>query len=229
MFLSFLRCARAWKGKARKTLTAQQKKLDLARLQGLALEGNTLPLTSRIKDKLKGIISGHPIATAADADGAAAVGEASGKGTKRGSKPNQLLGGDAAGSGAATAVAAAGWSSEVWASRIHASGVEDCASSDEEDQSEKLQSHAALEPTSLQRALYAHGYSPIDPQCLATTPDTVWPPQLLVARRRPPTAPLPAGASAPSSSAGHASHAGTAGDSDGTGVKSGTLQGAVVV
>jgi hypothetical protein len=87
--------------------------------------------------------------------------------------------------------AAAGWSSEVWASRIHASGVEDCASSDEEDQSEKLQASAAPEPTMLQRALYAHGYPSVDPQALAAIPDTVWPQQLLVARRRPPSAPVP--------------------------------------
>lgn len=50
----------AWKVKARKILTSSQKKLDLAKLQTLALEGTGLPFTSRVKDKLRAILASHP-------------------------------------------------------------------------------------------------------------------------------------------------------------------------
>jgi len=48
--------------KARKILTPQSKKLDLTRLQSLAIEGAGLPFTSRLKEKLKIVLAATPVA-----------------------------------------------------------------------------------------------------------------------------------------------------------------------
>lgn len=183
---------RAWKGKARKVLTGQQKKLDLARLQGLALEGNSIALTSRVKDKLRDILPGHP--DAGDRPEATAVDSAAadaplGKGAKRGPKPSAA---PAAAAQSASTVAAPGatWGSDVWTSRILASGVEECASSDEEDLAEasRVAEGAASQALASLRTPYAQRYTGLVMQNLAALPDAVWPPQLQIARRRPTSA-----------------------------------------
>mmetsp|Transcript_27861 Transcript_27861/g.46820 ORF Transcript_27861/g.46820 Transcript_27861/m.46820 type:complete len:513 (-) Transcript_27861:81-1619(-) len=279
LLTSVLQRSGAWKTKARKTLNSQQKKLDLGRFQNLALEGNSLPFTSRIKDKLKAIIATHPYAwqqpaapgpgaaAAATGDGgsssgaggatgsssaAAAVATTSGKGgSKRGPKPNPHPAGTPGNSGAG--------SSESWATKISNSGVEQCVSSDEEDAFEQcqLQKHqlllldqqlkqqqkemnaeeagagvgviveaagerelnddaagvsdrrssivmlqqqflaqqqqaAAAESRSLR--VYVHEYAPIQAHAIAQAPDTMWPPVLTIARRRPPITPAAAAA-----------------------------------
>jgi hypothetical protein len=122
---------RAWKAKARKMLSPPYKKLDLAKLQALALEGNTIVLTSRVKENLREVISGHVAPSAQEASSEDAGAAGLGKGAKRGVKTATEPSG-------APPTAAASWSGETWGTLIRASGVEDCASSDEEDLQEKI-------------------------------------------------------------------------------------------
>ena len=180
--------------KARKTLTSHSKKVDLARLQTLALEGTGLPFTSRIKDKLKGIMANQPVGHLPPVEGAAEQGAKSS--SKRGPKP---VAADAT-------VSATG---ESWTARIAACGVEDCVSSDEEDAFEQQSAHAAVAlqmqaqaqaqaasegneamdvtTTTLPPSAYAQDYPPFSPQTMAAPPDLVWPVKLLVVRRQPVT------------------------------------------
>ena len=195
--------------KARKILTPQSKKLDLARLQSLAIEGAGLPFTSRLKEKLKIVLAATPVATLAglSADGTAdSSATSTTKGAKRGPKPT----GDAT----ASFNAATG---EPWSARVAASGVEDCVSSDEEDAHER-QVYAHLQTQSVEGAMevpfpascYTHDYQPCSMQTMAAAPDLTWPAQLLVIRRKPVgtvathTAAGGAAAAAPSTSSGTA-------------------------
>ena len=170
--------------KARKILTPQSKKLDLARLQSLAIEGAGLPFTSRLKEKLKIVLAATPVAALAglSTDGTADSSATSAtKGAKRGPKPT----GDAT----ASFNAATG---EPWSARVAASGVEDCVSSDEEDAHER-QVYAHLQTQSVEGAMevpfpascYTHDYQPCCMQTMAAVPDLTWPAQLLVIRRKP--------------------------------------------
>jgi uncharacterized protein with GYD domain len=164
--------------------------VDLARLQTLALEGTGLPFTSRIKDKLKGIMANQPAGFLPPVEGAAEQGA---KSSKRGPKP------------VAAADATVSASGESWTARIAACGVEDCVSSDEEDAFEQQSAHAAVAlqaqaqaategteavdvtMTALPPPAYAQDYPPFSPQTMAAPPDLVWPVKLLVVRRQPVT------------------------------------------
>ncbi len=192
--------------KARKILTPQSKKLDLTRLQSLAIEGAGLPFTSRLKEKLKIVLAATPVAalTGLSADGTIDSSSTSAtKGAKRGPKPT----GDAT----ASFNAATG---EPWSVRVAASGVEDCVSSDEEDAHERQvyahhqtqQAGEGAMEVPFPASSYTHDYQPCSVQTMAATPDLTWPAQLLVVRRKPvgTVATHTAGGAAPSTSSGAA-------------------------
>lgn len=179
-------------------MIVQQKKLDSTRLHTLQLEGNSLSFTSRIKEKLKEVMSGQPI-TLAPIDTPADASASSGGGKKRAPKGSADQANAAASAGASSSVAA-GLSAEQWASRINASYVDECASSDEEDIVEQRSSGTASAAGLLgvpRQVPYNQSYYPINPQALASVPDLVWPPPLQVARRRPPVVAATAPAAAP--------------------------------
>lgn len=177
-------------------MIVQQKKLDAGRLHSLQLEGNSLSFTSRIKEKLKDVMSGQVIVVASateDAGGEGASGGGGGK--KRGPKGSS---GDHSSAGGSSATS--GLTSEQWAARINSSCVDECASSDEEDIAEQQalgtarESYPAVDNSlggvlaAPLRVPYVQTYYPINPQVMAAVPDLVWPPPLQIPRRRPPIA-----------------------------------------
>lgn len=123
------------------------------------------------------------------------------KASKRTAKPNSA----AVSADTVTSSTAAGGSSESWASRIIVSGVEECVSSDEEDAYDRVCAEmlAGNSLATLPMGLYKHEYPPVSTAVMAVSPDQLWPPQLLVARRRPSISAVnSANASASASSSG---------------------------
>lgn len=101
---------------------------------------------------------------------------------KRGAKAASSAPADATAGGGISAV-----SSESWAARIVASGVEECVSSDEEDAYERVIAEQASGNAfaAMPSGVYRHEYSLVGAGVMGEAPEPLWPPQLLVARRRP--------------------------------------------
>jgi hypothetical protein len=185
---------------------SMQKKFDLHKMQQLALEGTGLPFTSRIKDKLRAVLSSHPGGWLS----AAPAAETGATGSKKGAKSSQSSGSSTDG----------GSSIELLSGRLQASGVEECVSSDDEDIADKQHqeglnmSHPARvspgenefdllanQETFVNNLKYLHDYVDFNVQNAATISESCWPITLAVPRRRPNvnpliTMPLPGQASA---------------------------------